>query len=172
MPETGATYAENARIKARAFAAQSGMLALADDSGLEVFALGGWPGPHSARFAGRGSSDQDRCEQVLRRLAGLPDEQRGARFVCHVAVADPREILVEGEGVLVGRIARTPAGTDGFGFDPIFVPDGYTYTVAELPMQVKNAISHRARAIATIRPFLLRLARSPRLGSTTDSSGR
>ncbi len=170
VPETGSTYAENARIKARAFAGRSGLLALADDSGLEVFALGGWPGLHSARFAGSGASDQARYTELLRRLAGVPDGQRGARFVCHVALSDPNAIIAEGVGILDGRIARSPSGTGGFGFDPIFIPDGYTCTIAELPIEIKNVISHRARAIASIRPFLRRLVEDPSSASATNPS--
>lgn len=160
VPETGATYAENARIKARAFSERSGMIALADDSGLEVIGLGGWPGHQSARFAGPDATDRDRCDRLLRRLAGRPETDRRARFVCHVTLCDPRQILVEGQGVLEGRIATEPAGVEGFGFDPIFIPDGFDCTVAELPAEIKNTMSHRARAIESIRPFLAQLVRS------------
>lgn len=162
VAETGSTYAENARLKARAFAARSGMLSLADDSGLEISALNDWPGIYSSRCAGSDATDHDRQILVLDRLGGRPGSARRARFVCHVALADPNNVLAESEGVVEGRIALAPAGKGGFGFDPIFIPEGYDQTFAELPVEVKREISHRARAIKRIVPFIERMTRLPR----------
>ena len=157
VAETGSTYAENARLKARAFAAQSGTLSLADDSGLEISALNGWPGIYSSRCAGSNATDLDRQILALDRLEDRPESARHARFVCHVTLADPTNVLAESEGVVEGRIALAPAGTEGFGFDPIFIPEGYDQTFAELPVEIKRKISHRARAIKQIVPFIERL---------------
>lgn len=159
VAETGASYAENARLKAREFAARSGMTSLADDAGLEILALKNWPGVRSARCAGPNATDADRRELVLKRLAGRSPAERRARFVCHVAVADPTRVLAESRGVLEGKIALASSGTGGFGFDAIFVPEGFDRTLAELSAEQKNEISHRARAIRDLRPFLERLAR-------------
>ncbi|MGH2461834.1 MAG: RdgB/HAM1 family non-canonical purine NTP pyrophosphatase [Chloroflexota bacterium] len=161
VAETGSSYAENARLKARAFAARSGRLSLADDSGLEIKVLGGWPGLYSSRFAGPTASDLERQQMVLDRLAGRPESERQARFVCHVALAGPRGVLAEAEGVVEGTIALARSGIGGFGFDPIFVPAGFDRTFGELPAELKREISHRARAIAKIRPAIERLVRSP-----------
>jgi XTP/dITP diphosphohydrolase len=162
VPETGATYAENARLKATAFAARSGLIALADDSGLEIPALDNWPGPYSARVAGPGASDAARRDVVLRRLDGHPARDRRARFVCYVVVAASTGVLAESEGVLEGKIAPSAAGSGGFGFDPIFIPEGLDQTLAMLSGEQKNRISHRARAIEALRTFLKRLATEPR----------
>ncbi len=157
VAETGSTYAENARLKALAFAAGSGAISLADDSGLEIAALNGWPGIYSSRAAGPGATDQERRALVLERLAARSENNRRARFVCHVALAGPTGILAESEGVTEGRIALTAAGTGGFGFDPIFIPEGFDRTFAELPPRTKNEVSHRARAVEGIRSFIERL---------------
>ncbi|HVC34261.1 MAG TPA: RdgB/HAM1 family non-canonical purine NTP pyrophosphatase [Chloroflexota bacterium] len=160
VPETGASYAENARLKARAFAARSGMTSLADDSGLEIAILENWPGVESARCAGPGATDAARRALVLSRLAGSAVAERGARFVCHVVVANPTAVLAEAQGTVEGRIALSPSGSGGFGFDAIFVPDGSEHTFAEISWREKNEISHRARAIAALRPFFERFART------------
>ncbi len=146
-PETGDTFAANAMSKARSGARATGLAAIADDSGLEVDALGGKPGLWSARFAGGGASDEDRCRKVLDLMRDVPDRRRGARFRCAAAFADPEGEELLADGVCEGHIARQPAGSGGFGYDPIFVPEGYTCTMAELTAEQKHAISHRGRAL-------------------------
>ncbi len=147
--ETGATFAENAALKARSYALQTGVRALADDSGLEVEALNGAPGIFSARYAGIAASDQDRIEKLLAELGD--NENRRARFVCAMAVADEKgDIEFTAEGICEGRIAFTASGNGGFGYDPIFVPDGFSETFGELSNEVKQQISHRKRAIDKI----------------------
>jgi len=158
VDESGATFEENARIKALAYARASGLLTLADDSGLEVDALGGAPGVCSARYAGPGASDADRYRKLLGVLADVPAEQRSARFRCVVVVARPGGTIHTAEGTCEGEIGFAPRGDHGFGYDPIFVVAGYGgQTMAELPPDVKNEISHRARAVAAIRPALTRV---------------
>jgi len=153
--EDGVTYAENAIAKARFYAAETGLLALADDSGLEVAALGGAPGVHSARYAGDNASDADRRQLLLAELARVDSGDRRARFVAAVAIADPNGgVLNLSEGICEGRITFEPRGTSGFGYDPLFIPDGYDQTFAELPDKVKNLISHRARALMRLRDSL------------------
>ena len=153
--EDGVTYAENAIAKARFYAAETGLLALADDSGLEVAALGGAPGVHSARYAGDNASDADRRQLLLAELARVDSGDRRARFVAAVAIADPNGgVLNLSEGICEGRITFEPRGTSGFGYDPLFIPDGYDQTFAELPDKVKNFISHRARALMRLRDSL------------------
>ncbi|MBM3190468.1 MAG: XTP/dITP diphosphatase [Chloroflexi bacterium] len=156
VDETGSTFAENALLKARAYAGLSGLLTLADDSGLEVDALDGAPGIRSARYAGPGATDQERYQQLLRALDGVPDERRGARFRCAIALVwpDGREEIVE--GTCEGRITHEPRGTHGFGYDPVFHVLGYGCTMAELSPETKNRISHRARAGALAREVLRR----------------
>lgn len=154
--ETGDTYADNAIIKARFYARATSVCALADDSGLEVEALGGAPGVFSARYAGAGASDADRRTLLLSELAQVPAEQRSARFVCAVAIALPDETVLNlSEGTCSGKIIFGPRGEGGFGYDPLFVPDGFNETFAELPDVVKNELSHRARALLKTREFLL-----------------
>ena len=153
--EDGVTYAENAIAKARFYAAETGLLALADDSGLEVAALGGAPGVHSARYAGDNASDADRRQLLLAELARVDSGDRRARFVAAVAIADPNGVVLNlSEGICEGRITFEPRGTSGFGYDPLFIPDGYDQTFAELPDKVKNLISHRARALMRLRDSL------------------
>jgi XTP/dITP diphosphohydrolase len=160
IDETGESYTENARLKALGFAgAAPGVVALADDSGLELAAFGGWPGLHSVRFAGPDADDGERRRLVLDRLAKHPDLTRRARFVCAIAVARDGILLAEAVGVLEGTIALAEAGSSGFGYDPIFIPQGYSQTLGELAPSNKNWMSHRARALAQVRPLLLRLAR-------------
>jgi len=141
--EDGATFLDNARIKARAVHAATGLPALADDSGIEVDALNGGPGVHSARFAGPEASDAENLALLLDRLRGVPE--RGARYRAVVVLIDGQSENVA-EGVLEGRIAGAPRGTGGFGYDPAFVPEGESRTVGEMAADEKDAISHRARA--------------------------
>lgn len=160
VEETGATFAENATLKATAYAHASGLLTLADDSGLEIDALGGEPGLYSARWAGVETPYSERFRIILERLAGTPEDQRTARFRCVIAIAEPEGLLATAEGVLEGMIAHEPRGAGGFGYDPIFYVPAYGKTVAELPAEVKNQISHRARAAAQARQQLLDIVRN------------
>lgn len=146
-PEDGETYAANAAMKAATVATATGLVALADDSGLEVDALGGAPGVRSARFA---ATDAERVEKLLGALAEIGPDRRTARFRCAVALVWPDGRLVTAEGTCVGRIARISSGRDGFGYDPIFEPDGYTASFAALPAATKDRLSHRARAMAAL----------------------
>jgi XTP/dITP diphosphohydrolase len=158
VDESGETFEENARIKATAYAQTSGLLTLADDSGLEVDALGGEPGIRSARYAGPHASDADRCRKLLDVLASTPAGQRSARFRCVVALALPDGTVYTAEGACQGEIGFVPRGKFGFGYDPIFIVKGYGgRTMAELPPELKNQISHRARAMMAARPILAQL---------------
>ncbi len=149
VEETGATYEENARAKALAGMRASGLVTLADDSGLEIEAMGGEPGIHSARFLGPDAAYPERFAEIQRRLAGLPRSQRNARFVAVIAIADPRTGHVHTVlGEVRGLIADEPRGSGGFGYDPIFWLPQHTATMAELPEHEKAIISHRARAAA------------------------
>jgi len=152
--ETGATLLENARIKALAAVALTGLPAIADDTGLEVDALGGAPGVHVARYAGPRATYADNVAKLLRELAGVPPERRTARFrtVCFAAWPDGTEMSAD--GTLQGTITDAPRGTNGFGYDPVFVPRGETRTYAELTDAEKNAISHRGRAVRWLRKLL------------------
>jgi XTP/dITP diphosphohydrolase len=146
--ETGLTFVENAILKARNAALHTGLPAVADDSGIEVDALGGAPGVHSARYAGPRASDADNVDRLLAELADVPDPRRSARFRCvmvYVARADDPQPLI-GEGVWEGRITRTPRGIAGFGYDPVFEEATGGRTAAELPASIKNQRSHRAMA--------------------------
>jgi len=154
--ETGSTFAENAEIKARAYQRASGLVTLADDSGLEVDALDGAPGVRSARYAGESASDEDRCSRLLRALRATPTKRRTARFRCVIAVAWPDGQIDIADGTCEGLIANQPRGDYGFGYDPVFYLPEYHKTMAELPPEVKNQISHRARAIQAIRGLLER----------------
>jgi XTP/dITP diphosphohydrolase len=156
--EDGETYADNARAKALAGMRASGLVTLADDSGLEIEALGGEPGVHSARFLGPDATYEERFAEIQRRLAGLPKGSRGCRFVCVMAVADPLSGEVRtAEGEVFGLVAEEPRGEGGFGYDPIFWAPQHTATMAELPEHEKNIISHRARAAAGARQILREL---------------
>jgi XTP/dITP diphosphohydrolase len=158
VEESGNTFEENARIKALAYAQASGLLSLADDSGLEVDALDGAPGVRSARYAGPAGNDIDRYRKLLDALANVPGGQRTARFRCVVALALPDGTMYTADGVCEGAIGFAPRGEHGFGYDPIFVVAGHGgQTMAELPPDVKNEISHRARAVAAIQPVLRKL---------------
>jgi XTP/dITP diphosphohydrolase len=153
--EDGATFAENALLKARHYSAATGLFTLSDDSGLEVDALGGAPGVHSARFGGREATYAERMALLLNQLAGVGGAGRGARFVCVIALADP--VTAESRlftGKCEGRIAEAPRGIRGFGYDPLFVPEGHAQTFGELPAEVKQEISHRARAVRQAAEFL------------------
>ncbi len=148
VKETGTTFAENSSLKALAYSAHTKLPVLADDSGLMVDALGGAPGVHSARCGG--NTDQDRWRSLLERLAGVADGDRGAHFKCVATIAREGRVIRSASGTLHGRIARRPAGDDGFGYDPIFVPDGFDRALAQLGTQTKNQISHRARAVTDL----------------------
>jgi XTP/dITP diphosphohydrolase len=152
-PEEGESYAENARQKAVAYARLSGLWALADDSGLEVDALGGAPGLHSARFAGEGRSDYDRRQRLLKHLHDHPQPWT-ARFRCVVALASPEGQLDFAEGACEGLVIVEERGTQGFGYDPIFLVAGTGKTMAELELVEKNQLSHRARAVHALLPKL------------------
>ncbi|HET6835430.1 MAG TPA: RdgB/HAM1 family non-canonical purine NTP pyrophosphatase [Acidimicrobiales bacterium] len=154
VEETGSTFEENALLKARAVAALAGEVAIADDSGIEIDALGGAPGVRSARWTDEG----DWIQRVLRELEGVPDGERGCRYVCAAAAAWPdpqaREFVVR--GVVEGRVAAGPRGTGGFGYDPIMVPsEGHGRTFAEMSAAEKHALSHRGRAFRRLAPHLV-----------------
>jgi XTP/dITP diphosphohydrolase len=147
VEETGHSYAENARLKARAAAAVTRLPALADDSGLEIAGLGGAPGVHSTRFAGPGTTAQERLRIIIERVRPLPEAQRAARFFCALALALPGGSLYEFEGFCRGLIVLEPRGSNGFGYDPIFYLPDQGRTMAELDPATKNRVSHRARAV-------------------------
>ena len=157
--ENGATFIENATIKARYYADAFQMLAIADDSGLVVDALQGAPGIHSARYGGPGLEDTERYALLLDNMTDIPDSERDARFVCAVCVAGNSTDILTAEGSVEGNIAHGPRGNNGFGYDPIFVPAGDTRTVAEMSEHEKDSISHRGRAIRAIIPDLYELLR-------------
>lgn len=151
VPEEGATYLDNARLKARAVSGATGEAALADDSGIEVDALGGAPGPRSARYAGERATDEENLGALLRALEGVAERRRTARYraVAVLAWLDGRE--ARAEGVCEGRLRPEPAGSGGFGYDPIFQPRGFDRTMAELAPEEKDRISHRGRALRALR---------------------
>ncbi len=155
VDEAGETFAQNARLKAAAWARWSGLPALADDSGLCVDGLGGEPGVISARWAG--PTDADRNDALLRRLAGVPPAERTARFVCAACAATPEGAVAEAEGVCRGVITGAPRGAGGFGYDPLFLVAESGMTLAEMAPEWKNRISHRAQALALMAPQLARL---------------
>jgi XTP/dITP diphosphohydrolase len=184
VPETGATFEENALLKARAIADYTGLPSVADDSGLCVDALGGMPGVLSARWAGGHGDDQANLELVLAQVADVPGTRLGARFVCAAALIVPGALLARGgrpppnpprswggspppqtplapgaqewvvTGQVEGRLIRAPRGSGGFGYDPIFLPDGFDQTTAEMTAEAKDAISHRGRAFRALTPFI------------------
>jgi len=151
--ETGRTFAANARIKAKTYHEQTGLLTFAEDSGLQVDCLDGAPGHLSARFAGEGSSDADNLGKLLRMMTGVKAADRTARFVCVIVITDGAKMWTA-TGKCEGRIARRASGTSGFGYDPVFIPEGYNTTFARLGVTVKNKISHRARAMVKARRIL------------------
>lgn len=157
--EDGDSFAANARKKALEVAALTGRLTLADDSGLVVDALNGAPGIYSARFAGENCTDAENNAKLLQELAGVPAQLRNGAFVCAMALAEPDGDIREFSGRLDGRILESPRGTGGFGYDPLFLVPEYGQTLAELPLEIKNRISHRG---AALRQVLAALARSAR----------
>ena len=154
VEETGQSYAENATLKAVEYAEASGLVALADDSGLEVDAMDGRPGHLSARYAGPDLSDQERVQALLKELAGVPDEKRSARFRCLIAIATPAGQVELVEGTVEGQITHEPSGENGFGYDPVFLLPERGVTTAELPPEEKHAISHRGAAAREARTLL------------------
>jgi len=156
-PETGLSFAENAQIKARTYAGMTGLWTWADDSGLEVDALGGLPGIYSARYGGSGLSDGDRIQALLRELAAHPGAERTARFRCAVALALPDGSLYTVEDAVEGCIIDEPRGSHGFGYDPVFFMPELDATMAELPADVKNRISHRAKAALAAKHLIEQL---------------
>ena len=152
--EDGASFAENARLKALDLARRTGLPALGDDSGLEVAALGGRPGVRSARYAGEDATDAQNVTLLLAELCDFADDSRSAEFRCALVLAWPDGTLVEAEGRCEGRIARAPRGSGGFGYDPVFVDPASGRTFAELPAEAKNAFSHRRRALEALRPAI------------------
>lgn len=159
--ETGTTFAENALLKARAAAAQTGLIAIADDSGLEVDILEGAPGVRSARFAAEEATDAENNTLLLERLHGIPPEQRTARFRSVVAAVIPGGIEFAAEGAIEGRIVEISRGSGGFGYDSLFQPTGYSQTMAELTMDEKNRISHRGQALRKVAGQLVPLLQDP-----------
>jgi XTP/dITP diphosphohydrolase len=156
--ETGITFAENAILKARHYAQLSGLLAVADDSGISVDAMNGEPGLYSSRFGGEGASDADRNRLLLERLKGVPADRRGARFTSAVAVARGGEILFQAVEVVEGRIADDVRGRNGFGYDPLFFYPPFGKTFGEVAHEEKDRVSHRGKAFARLRAFLATLS--------------
>ncbi|MFP5335013.1 MAG: RdgB/HAM1 family non-canonical purine NTP pyrophosphatase [Actinomycetes bacterium] len=155
--ESGVTFAENALLKARFAAHETGLVAIADDSGLAVDVLGGAPGVFSARWSGRHGDDEANLRLLLAQLADVPDEHRGAAFVCAAALVTPEGHEHVEHGRLAGSLERSPRGTGGFGYDPVLTPFGYHRTCAELEPEEKNAISHRGQAFRALVPHVARL---------------
>jgi XTP/dITP diphosphohydrolase len=165
VEESGKTYQENAVLKAIGYATQTGLTALADDSGLEVDALDGRPGVYSARFGGEGATDSDRVAKLLTLLSHQPDDSRGAEFVCCMALANPSvshseqlyassPVLAVFEERCLGTLSHSARGTNGFGYDPIFIPSGYELSFGELATEVKRKLSHRGKALSAVRAFV------------------
>jgi XTP/dITP diphosphohydrolase len=157
VAETGATFVENALLKARAVAAHTGLPAIADDSGLCVDALNGMPGVLSARWAGRHGDDEANLRLVLGQLADVPASRRAAHFACAAALVLPSGAEHVTEGTVRGWLTGAPRGTNGFGYDPIFVPDSSSRTTAEMSAEEKDAVSHRARALRALAPVIASL---------------
>jgi XTP/dITP diphosphohydrolase len=157
VAETGRSFAENALLKARAVAAFTGIAAVADDSGLCVDALNGMPGVLSARWSGRHGDDEANLRLVLGQLADVPDGKRGAHFACSAALVLPSGAEHLSEGAVYGSLTRSPRGTNGFGYDPIFVPDGFELTTAQMSAAEKDKISHRGQALRALAPVIARL---------------
>jgi XTP/dITP diphosphohydrolase len=151
VEETGETYLVNAGLKARAVAAALGEPALADDSGIEVDALGGRPGVRSARYAGERATDEENLHELLRALKGIPGGGRTARYRCLAVLASPGGTITSAEGLCEGTLSNAPRGAGGFGYDPVFVPAGWEKTMAELPPEEKDRISHRGKAFRALR---------------------
>jgi XTP/dITP diphosphohydrolase len=157
--EDGATFEENAKKKALHYHGLTGMTTLADDSGLEVDALGGAPGVHSARFAGKQGDDAANNAKLVALLGGVPRERRTARFRCVMALAHEGNIAATAEGAVDGLIVDIPAGAEGFGYDPHFLLPDLALTKAQLPLEIKNRLSHRGQALRAILPAILRTLR-------------
>jgi XTP/dITP diphosphohydrolase len=160
--ETGNTFFENAYLKAKYYAEKTGLLSLADDSGLEVDILNGAPGIYSSRFAGENASDEENNKKLLELLKDVPLEKRKARFVCVIVVYHPSGKYIKSEGIWEGLIGFEPRGSYGFGYDPIFLVPEYNYkkTVAELPIEEKNKLSHRGKALAKLKDVLAEFLKS------------
>jgi XTP/dITP diphosphohydrolase len=154
VEEVGDTYLDNALLKARGVAAATGEAALADDSGIEVDALDGAPGPRSARYSGPGATEESNLRSLIRAVEGVPGDRRTARYRAVAALAQPSGDAVWAEGVCEGSLGTEPRGTGGFGYDPIFVPRGEERTMAELSDDEKDRISHRGRAVRVLRDLL------------------
>lgn len=155
VEETGKTFAANAELKARLYSRQTNLWTLADDSGLEVDALDGAPGVFSARYGGANATDAERNARLLAALSRTDDAERTARFTCAIALHEPAAGTTEiFAGTCEGRISQYPRGDNGFGYDPLFIPEGYAYTFGELPDELKQQLSHRARALAGVRAYL------------------
>lgn len=154
VEETGETFKENAALKAEQIASSLKQPVISDDSGLEIEALDGRPGVYSARYAGIDKNDQANIDKVLSELKNTPEEERQARFVCMLAIAIPGQPTFFKPGFCNGRIAFEQKGTNGFGYDPIFIPEGYTQTLAQLPAEEKNRISHRKHAFVNIESWV------------------
>lgn len=157
VDEVGSTFYENALLKARALVELLGKPAVADDSGLEVDALHGEPGIYSARYAGEHGDNEKNNEKLLRELEGVEEEKRTARFRCVAVLMTPDGSVISAEGTFEGKIGFEPRGERGFGYDPIFIPEGETRTVAEMPLSEKNKVSHRARAFHQLKEKLTEL---------------
>ena len=170
VPETGRTFAENAQLKAHAYAEITGQWTWADDSGLEVDALGGRPGVYSARYGGEGLSDPDRVRLLLQELAGLQAAPSTARFRCAVAIALPDGPIFTTEDTVEGLIVDQPRGAHGFGYDPIFLLPDLNATMAELPPETKNRISHRGKAARAAKQLIAQMLSQTRRGNKIDQS--
>lgn len=168
VAETGTTFAANALLKARDVSTRTGLVAIADDSGLSIDALNGMPGILSARWAGRHGDDRANLELVLAQLADVPDGRRTAAFHCAAAVATPAGDERVVEGTLEGSITNQPRGANGFGYDPIFTPRGYALTTAELTAAEKDAISHRGQAFRALVPVLADLLGDPKPSARSE----
>lgn len=157
IEETGKTFKENAQLKAEEIAKLLNQAVIADDSGLVIDSLDGRPGVYSARYAGERATDEENNEKVLQELAGIFEDKRTARFVCVLALATPGEETVFTQGTCEGTIATSPAGENGFGYDPIFIPDGYKITLAQLENEEKNRISHRFYALKSLEDVIMNI---------------
>ena len=157
IEEDGETFVENARKKAREASLATGLISLADDSGLEVEALGGRPGVYSARFSGPEANDEKNIEKLTGLLKNTSENQMSACFRCSAVLADKDRIIAETEGICRGRIILTPKGNHGFGYDPVFIPDGYDKTFAELGPEIKDKISHRAKAFEKMSEIIKKM---------------
>ncbi len=155
VEEDGETFLENATKKAITVARHTGILTIADDSGLVVDAIGGRPGVYSARYAGAGANDWENNRKLLQELASFDINERSARFVCVIALASRDGVIAAFEGTVEGMIAREPRGDNGFGYDPLFIPNGWNKTFGELDWSMKDSISHRARALKKLKEYLI-----------------